>query len=79
MSVKFDDLYAGMYSAIEMETSRYKLNEISNVINGQIVGTKVQFELDTDADMKGEAQFININYEQQNYSDSSKIINELKF
>ena len=79
LSVKFDDLYAGMYSAIEMETSRYKLNEISNVINGQIVGTKVQFELDTDADMKGEAQFININYEQQNYSDSSKVINELKF
>ena len=79
LSVKFDSLSAGTYSAVEMNTSRYKLDEISDVVNGVIHDSAVQFTLNPDVNMSGEARFINANYEQQNFSDSAKAINELKF
>ena len=78
ITVEFDDLIAGTYIAKEMETSRYLLESISNIHNGIRIGNEVKFILTTTGNMDGEATFTNDNYEQQDYSDTSKIINELK-
>ena len=38
----------------------------------------VKFTLSTSDQMEGKARFTNDNYEQQNFSDSAKVINVLK-
>ena len=79
LTITFDDLPAGTYVAYELTTSRYTLEKITNIVNGVLNESKVEFTLDTVKSMEGEAEFINDNYEQQNYSDSAKVINEIRF
>lgn len=78
LTVAFDDLIAGNYIASELETSRYSLETITNIKNGTLNGDTVVFNLTTTTVTEGSATFVNDNYEQQNYSDSAKVINELK-
>ena len=78
ISVLFDKLIAGTYTASEMETGRYSLEKISGVQNGSINGETVVFSLTSTSVTEGSATFTNDNYEQQNYSDSALVINSLK-
>lgn len=75
--VEFDELIAGDYIVSELETSRYKLEFVSQIENGTQINDTVKFSLTTTGSMEGSAVFINDNYEQQNFSDSAKIINVL--
>ena len=75
--VAFEGLSAGDYVISELETSRYTLEAISNIENGIQINDTVKFSLTTTGSMEGSAVFINNNYEQQNFSDSAKIINVL--
>ncbi len=77
MTVAFENLLIGEYTAKEMETSRYKLFEIKEIKNGILENNQVVFSLDADQANEGRAVFGNKKYEQQNYSDTSKVINEL--
>ena len=75
--VEFDELIAGDYIVSELETSRYKLESVSHIENGTQINDTVKFSLTTTGSMEGSAMFINDNYEQQNFSDSAKMINVL--
>ena len=75
--ITFDQLPSGDYIVSELETSRYTIEAVSNIKNGVQINDTVKFSLTTIGSMEGSAVFINDNYEQQNFSDSAKIINEL--
>ena len=75
--ITFDQLPSGDYIVSELETSRYTIEAVSNIKNGVQINDTVKFSLTTIGSMEGSAVFINENYEQQNFSDSAKIINEL--
>lgn len=78
MSIVFENLSAGEYILEEMSSSRYFLESISDVRNGRVKGEEVLFSITSSTSMEGSVRYINDNYEQQKYSDTSKIINELK-
>ena len=77
LTVEFDELIAGTYKAYELETSRYTLESITHLKNGVKMNDTVKFTLSTSDQMEGKARFTNDNYEQQNFSDSAKVINVL--
>lgn len=77
MTVEFADLKPGIYEALELITSRYELQNISNIVNGEQRENRVCFTLNSSKKKEGSACFFNVNYEQRNYSDTQCVINHL--
>ena len=75
-SVTFSGLLAGVYTVHEEETSRFELEEISDVNNGMISGKYVMFFMDTSNEAS--CTYTNRSYESQWYSHATGISNVLK-
>ena len=75
IDVTFTDLPQGIYEVSELDTSRYTTKQIANVVNGEVQDNKVIIDLTADNSSSGvatvptgAAEFINDNYEVQDYS-----------
>ena len=75
IDVTFAELPQGIYEVSELDTSRYATEEITNVVNGTIQGNKAIVDLtngnqDTRTTVipTGAVEFINKNYEAQDFS-----------
>ena len=75
IDVTFAELPQGIYEVSELDTSRYATEEITNVVNGTIQGDKAIIDLtngnqDTRTTVipTGAVEFINRNYEAQDFS-----------
>lgn len=77
LSVTFDNLVAGTYTASEEAVARYSLNAISDVVNGKISGKEVVFDLITNTN--GTAVFYNKVMEHGWFSGNSTVINSIEF
>ena len=75
-SVTITGLTAGNYTASEIDTSRYKLAGISDVLNGTINGETA--ELDVENYKEAAAAFTNRKYEWQDFSDNQNLTNIVK-
>lgn len=72
-SITISELPSDIYEVSELNTSRYAIEQITNVVNGEIQGNKAIIDLtfgesDTGTVPTGAAEFINDNYEAQDYS-----------
>ena len=67
---------AGEYTAFEVDTSRYVLQEVKDVVHGNVSGETVVFNLIDNP--YAAATFVNSRYENQGYSDTQNITNILK-
>lgn len=69
-------IFAGEYTAFEVDTSRYVLEDIKDVVSGSISGETVVFDLVNNS--FAAATFVNSKYENQGYSDTQNVTNILK-
>ena len=72
-SITISELPSDVYEVSELDTSRYDIEQITNVVNGEVQGDKAIIDLtfgesDTGTVPTGAAEFINDNYEAQDYS-----------
>ena len=74
-SITISELPSDIYEVSELNTSRYAIEQITNVVNGEIQGNKAIIDLTfgeggtgTVTVPTGAAEFINDNYEAQDYS-----------
>ena len=67
------DIPAGTYEISEITVSRYRLDNITDVISGKVNDTKVT--LDTDGH-DARATFVNRRTKYQDYSDNDLVINQ---
>ena len=74
-SITISELPSDIYEVSELNTSRYDIEQITNVVNGEIQGNKAIIDLtfgESDTGTvtvpTGAAEFINDNYEAQDYS-----------
>lgn len=76
-TVTVSGLTAGIYTASEEDSSRYVLDDIYDIENGQIVeGNMV--ELDVSKENTAAATFLNVRYENQFFSDNQSVTNVIK-
>ena len=72
-SITISELPSDIYEVSELDTSRYDIEQITNVVNGEVQGNKAIIDLtfeesDTGTVPTGAAEFINDNYEAQDFS-----------
>ena len=74
-SITISELPSDIYEVSELNTSRYAIEQITNVVNGEVQGDKAIIDLtfgESDTGTvtvpTGAAEFINDNYEAQDYS-----------
>ena len=74
-SITISELPSDIYEVSELDTSRYDIEQITNVVNGEVQGNKAIIDLTfgeggtgTVTVPTGAAEFINDNYEAQDYS-----------
>lgn len=74
----FEDLLEGLYVVSEENSSRYRVSEISNIVNGTVTdkGSTVTMDL-TGNHPEGSATFTNEKYEWGGFSDNQYVINHI--
>ncbi len=73
MSVVFDGLVAGTYTASELDTMRYSLKTINSVVSGKISGETVIFDVVNNK--TGSAVFVNEKYDHSYFSHCAVVEN----
>lgn len=73
MSVVFDGLLAGTYTASELETMRYSLKMINSVVSGKISGETVVFDVVNNK--TGSTVFVNEKYDHSYFSHTAVVEN----
>ena len=76
MSVVFDGLMAGNYTASELKTMRYSLKSINSVVSGKIAGETVVFDMVNHK--SGSAVLVNEKYDHSYNSHCDVVENVIK-
>ena len=77
-SVTFTGLAKGSYTASELDSIRYELKEITDVVNGTLNEKTVVFDFISNGEMKGSAVFENDKFTWKDYSHNDVKVNIIK-
>lgn len=74
--VVFESLQSGTYTVQELPVARYRLKDITNIVNGKRDGNTATFDLEQNK--YGEVTFVNEKYEWQSYGHNDVAVNEFQ-